>query len=229
MLQDQTFERVGGNETIRTNARLIAATNRDLQKAIEENEFRSDLYYRLNVYAIHLPPLRERGNDIRLLVKYFLRRFACELSKNITGIAPEAMELLMRYHWAGNVRELQSVLRHALLEATGPVIVPANLPDFLHAETSTSTAGPDAETKTQSSDFAQLTRQRLQEGSNEIHHELIGIAERQIFAEVLQHTDGNLTQAAKRLGITRTTLRARLEALGMSVERSATLEQKPTG
>ncbi len=142
VLQDQTFERVGGNETIRTNARLIAATNRDLEKAIEEKEFRSDLYYRLNVYAIHLPPLRERGDDIRLLANHFLRRFARELDKNITGIAPEAMDLLMRYRWPGNVRELQSVLRHALLEATGPVIVPATLPDFLHEQTSTGSGRP---------------------------------------------------------------------------------------
>ncbi len=225
VLQDQTFERVGGNETIRSNARLIAATNRDLDKAIEEQEFRSDLYYRLNVYAIHLPPLRERGDDIRLLVNHFLRRFARDLGKNVTAIAPEAMDLMMRYSWPGNVRELQSVLRHALLESTGPVIVPATLPEFLYDGPSAPTAadreaGPQAEGR----EFARLARKRLQAGSNDIHRELIGVAERQIFTEVLKHTDGNLTQAAKRLGITRTTLRARLEALGISVERSATLE-----
>lgn len=227
VLQDQTFERVGGSDTIRTNARLIAATNRDLEKAIEDKEFRSDLYYRLNVYAIHLPPLRERGDDIRLLASRFLRRFSRELDKNVTGIAPEAMELLIRYRWPGNVRELQSVLRHALLEATGPVIVPAALPDFLHDEISTSKpAGADFETKTTTPDFAQLARERLQAGSNAIHNELVSMAERQVFAEVLKHTDGNQTQAAKRLGISRTTLRARLEALGMAVEHSATLEPK---
>jgi two-component system nitrogen regulation response regulator GlnG len=227
VLQDQTFERVGGNETIRTNARLIAATNRNLEKAIEEKEFRSDLYYRLNIFTIRLPPLRERGHDIQLLANHFLRRFAREMNKNITGIAPAAMELLMDYRWPGNVRELQSVLSQALLEASGPVIAPAFLPDFLREATSTSTpVGPDAETGAESRHFGQLARQRLQAGSNNIHHELISMAERQIYTEVLQHTEGNLTQAARRLGITRTTLRARLEALGMSIERSAAMERK---
>jgi two-component system nitrogen regulation response regulator GlnG len=228
VLQDQTFERVGGSETIRTNARLIAATNRDLIKAIEEKEFRSDLYYRLNVYAIHLPPLRERGDDLGLLVGYFLRRFARELHKDITGIAPAAMDLLTRFRWSGNVRELQSVLRHALLEATGPVIVPATLPDFLRAGISAATPPePVAETKQPCPDLAQLTRERLQAGSNDIYQEITSLAERLIFTEVLKHAEGNLTQAAKRLGITRTTLRTRLETLGVSVERSTTWEHKP--
>jgi two-component system nitrogen regulation response regulator GlnG len=202
---------------------VIAATNRNLEQAIEDKQFRSDLFYRLNVYTIHLPPLCERGDDIRLLANHFIRRFANELGKPLTGIAPEAMDQLMSYRWPGNVRELQSVIKHALLEATGPVIVPAFLPDFLRA---TSTSSRSTEPNTLRQEFAKLTSERLQAGSHDIHRELVSLAERQIFAEVLEYTDGNLTQAAKRLGITRTTLRARLEALGMSVERSATLEQR---
>jgi two-component system nitrogen regulation response regulator GlnG len=223
VLQDQTFERVGGSDTVRSNTRVIAATNRNLEQAIEDKQFRSDLFYRLNVYTIHLPPLCERGDDIRLLANHFIRRFANELGKPLTGIAPEAMDQLMSYRWPGNVRELQSVIKHALLEATGPVIVPAFLPDFLRA---TSTSSRSTEPNTLRQEFAKLTSERLQAGSYDIHRELVSLAERQIFAEVLEYTDGNLTQAAKRLGITRTTLRARLEALGMSVERSATLEQR---
>ncbi len=223
VLQDQTFERVGGTETIRTNARLIAATNRDLKAAIQEKEFREELFYRLNVYTIHLPPMRERGDDIRLLAGYFLRRFARELDKPITGIAPEAMELLTRHRWPGNVRELQSVIKHALLEATGPVIVPASLPESLRGAAPTA-AGPQP--SAQSHDFARLTRERMQAGSTDIHGELLSIAERQIIAEVLKVTDGNLTQSARRLGISRTTLRARLEALDISVERPSTLNQE---
>lgn len=185
------------------------------------------MYYRLNVYAIRVPPLRERGGDIRLLVNHFLRRFTRELDKTITGIAPQATDLLVRYSWPGNIRQLQSVLRHASLEAKGPEIVPANLPDFVHKATSASSPrGPDAEKTTHSPDFTKPTRERLQAGSHDIHRELISMAERQIFTEVLRHTEGNLTQEAKRLGITRTTLRARLETLGMSVERSATWGQK---
>ncbi len=222
VLQDQTFERVGGNDTVHTSARLIAATNRDIEKAMEDAEFRSDLFYRLNVYTIHLPPLRERGDDIPLLANYFTRRFARDLKKNITGIAPESMEQLMRYRWPGNVRELQSVIKHALLQATGPVIVPAFLPDFLLAAPAANTP---SELTTQEHDFAKLTRERLQAGSTDILRELVSMAERQIFTEVLKHTNGNLTLAATRLGITRTTLRARLKTLDMSVERLITLAE----
>ena len=227
VLQDQAFERVGGNETICTNARLIAATNRELERAIEQGEFRSDLYYRLNVYAIRLPPLRERGDDIQLLANHFLRRFSHELGKHVTHIATEAMELLLAYRWPGNVRELQSVLRHALLEATGPVIVPTNLPDYVRQGMSAGTPGTAA-AGLGCPDFGPLTRERLQAGSHDIHRELISLAERQIFTEVITQTSGNLTQAAKRLGITRTTLRARLESLGITIATSATLEQKTT-
>ncbi|WP_145117142.1 sigma-54-dependent transcriptional regulator [Rosistilla oblonga] len=227
VLQDQTFERVGGSETIHTNARIIAATNRDLEQAIESKDFRSDLFYRLNVYTIKLPPLRERGDDIALLANHFLNRFAAELGKQISGFAKEAMNLLTQYRWPGNVRELQSAVKHVLLEATGPVIVPAFLPDVIRepaahesGRVSTSTGST-----TNTFNFAEMTRQRLQAGSEDIHRDLVSIAEREIFAEVLRHTDGNLTQAAKRLGITRTTLRARLESLGMSVERSASVTE----
>jgi two-component system nitrogen regulation response regulator GlnG len=226
VLQDQTFERVGGSQTIRTTARIIAATNRNLEKAIEDKEFRSDLYYRLNVYTIKLPALRDRGDDISLLASYFVRRFARELGKEISGISTEAMKILKDYHWPGNVRELQSLIKHALLQSTGPVIVPAFLPDFLKRKESQSLAlVPDKQSANSNGlDFADLTRQRLEAGSDDIHRELISLAEQRIFAEVLKHTAGNLTQAAKRLGITRSTLRTRLEALGITLGRTTTLE-----
>ena len=127
VLQEQQFERVGGNETIRTDVRMIAATNRDLEQMIAAGQFRSDLYYRLNVCTIRLPPLRERGEDLPLLVMHFLRRFSRELGKDMYGIAPEAMDVLRRHPWPGNVRELQSVLKQALIQATGPIL----LPEFL--------------------------------------------------------------------------------------------------
>ncbi len=241
VLQEQTFERVGGSETIRTHARIIAATNRDLEQAIADKEFRSDLFYRLNVYTIKLPPLRERGDDIALLANHFLRRFSAELGKEVSGFAREAMDLVTQYRWPGNVREMQSAIKHALLQATGPVIVPAFLPRSLRqpplrqpplrqpplsdSPTHSLSAQQTDGAPSTAIDFAALTRQRLESGGDDIHRDLIGMAEREIFAEVLKHTDGNLTQAAKRLGITRTTLRARLESLGMSVERSASVSQ----
>lgn len=222
VLQDQTFERVGGTETIRTNARIIAATNRNLEQAIEDKEFRSDLFYRLNVYTIKLPPLRERGEDISLLASYFLKRFAKELDKEVTGFAAEAIDVINAYTWPGNVRELQSAVKHSLLEATGPVIVPTYLPDSVRSKPSTTSLVSET-ISTMGFDFAAMTRELLAAGKDDIHHRLISITEKEIFAEVLKHTDGNLTQAAKRLGITRTTLRSRLESLGMSLDKTTTV------
>ena len=132
ILQDQSFERLGGNETIRTDVRVLAATNINLESAVAAGDFRHDLYYRLSVFTIHLPPLRVRGDDLKLLTSHYLRRFNRELGKDVQGVAPETLELLRRYPWPGNVRELQSVLKQALLQAAGPVLVP----DFLPASVS---------------------------------------------------------------------------------------------
>ena len=129
LLQEQTFERVGGNETIRTDVRLIAATHRDLKAWSAEGKFRPDLYYRLGVFTIHLPPLRERGDDLPLLVQHYLRRFSRELGREVREVAPEALERLRSYSWPGNIRELQSVLKQALLQASGTVLLPAFLPE----------------------------------------------------------------------------------------------------
>ena len=131
VLQEQAFERVGGNETIQTDVRLIAATHRDLKAWSAEGKFRPDLYYRLSVFTIHLPPLRERGDDLSLLVQLFLRRFSRELGREVREVAPEALERLRSYAWPGNVRELQSVLKQALLQASGTVLLPAFLPGDL--------------------------------------------------------------------------------------------------
>src|SRR5262249_4230374 len=108
LLQEQSFERVGGNETIRTDVRLIAGTHHDLKRESAEGKFRADLYYRLGVFAIPLPPLRERGDDLPLLVRHYVRRFSGELGRAVREVAPEALRRLCAYPWPGNVRELQS-------------------------------------------------------------------------------------------------------------------------
>src|SRR5205814_10169156 len=131
VLQDQTFERVGGSETIETDVRLIAATHRDLEAWSAEGKFRPDLYYRLGVFTIHLPPLRERGDDLLMLVQYYLRRFNRELGREVREVTPEGLERLRGYPWPGNIRELQSVLKQALLKASGPGLLPAFLPEPL--------------------------------------------------------------------------------------------------
>ncbi|MGN6132843.1 MAG: sigma 54-interacting transcriptional regulator [Aureliella sp.] len=132
LLQDQSFQRVGGNEEIRTNVRIVAATNRNLEQMVIDGEFREDLFYRLNGFTIQLPPLRERQEDIPLLLEYFLRRARKEMSKNnLDGLSPAALETLCTYHWPGNVRQLQSVVRQAVLNTTGTVLGVESLPSFI--------------------------------------------------------------------------------------------------
>jgi transcriptional regulator with PAS, ATPase and Fis domain len=127
-LQEREFERVGGNQPIHVDVRVIAATNRDLSSAIKEGRFREDLYYRLNVIPISLPPLRERREDIPVLAKYFLRRFAAETKKNFTGIEADAEVKLIAYEWPGNVRELANVIERAAVLGQGPEITLDDLP-----------------------------------------------------------------------------------------------------
>src|SRR5207244_9704536 len=122
LLQEQAFERLGGNETIRTNVRLIAATHRNLKAWSAEGKFRPDLYYRLGVFTIHLPPLRERGDDLPLLVQHYLRRFSRELGREVREVALEALERLRGYSWPGNIRERQSALQQALLQTSSPIL-----------------------------------------------------------------------------------------------------------
>jgi two-component system nitrogen regulation response regulator GlnG len=196
---------VGGCETVRTDVRVIAATHRDLRAWSEEGKFRSDLYYRLGVFVIHLPPLRERGEDLPLLVRHFLGRFGCELGREVREVAPEAMDRLRGYSWPGNVRELQSVLRQALLRASGRVLVPAVLPE-LPGPPPPVTAGPV-------SVLEEFIRGRLREGSEALSEEVHRELDRVLLPLVKEHTRGNQFQASSMLGVARQTLRRRLHAL----------------
>ncbi len=144
VLQEPAFERVGGNETVRTDVRLIAATHHDLKTCSAEGKFRPDLYYRLGVFTIHLPPLRERGDDLPLLVRHYLRRFNRELGREVQEVAPEALERLCRCSWPGNIRELQSALKQALLQASGPTLLTSFLPDLPEESPGPLTAPPSA-------------------------------------------------------------------------------------
>ena len=241
ILQEQQFERVGGGETIRTDVRLIAATNRNLEAMIEKGEFRGDLFYRLNVYTITLPPLRDRGDDIELLAGNFCRIFAQELGKDITGIAAETIERLKAYRWPGNVRELQSVIKHALLESTGPVLVPAFLPESvrgakLRLEPSDSdeddkanqlpvqsgirSLGINHPGNAQDSDnWSQFVAERLLAGSLTVYDDAQQLMERHVIPLVLQHANGNQLQAAKLLGVSRSTLRTKCRQHGITVDK----------
>jgi DNA-binding NtrC family response regulator len=216
LLQDQAFERVGGNETVRTDVRLIAATHRDLKAWSDEGRFRPDLYYRLGVFTIHLPPLRERGDDLPLLVRHYLRRFSRELGREVQEVAPEVMERLRGYSWPGNIRELQSVLKQALLQASGTVLLPAFLPALLGEPSRPVTASPSAAGDPNLEAFIRL---RLTSGESDLYAETHRQVDRLLLTRVLEDSGGNQLQAARRLGIARDTLRRRLLELGLHVSR----------
>jgi two-component system nitrogen regulation response regulator GlnG len=223
LLQEQKFERVGGSETVSTDVRVLAATNQDLESRVEAAQFRQDLYYRLSVFTIRLPALRERGEDLDLLVKHYLGRFNRELGKEVQSIAPEALDLMRHYTWPGNVRELQSVLKQALLVGTGPVLLADFLPAALRKETPEST-GP-AKSSDRSDGFVglgELVEDRLQVGTESLYDEVLRQMERSLLTRVLRHTGGNQLQAAKILGITRGSLRNKIRDLGITIVRKVT-------
>jgi DNA-binding NtrC family response regulator len=208
VLQEQTFERVGGSETVTTDVRIISATHRDLKRLADEGKFRPDLYYRLGVFTLHLPALRDRGDDLSILVQHFLRRFNKELGRAVREVSPEAMVLLRGYSWPGNLRELQSVLKQAILRASGPVLLPAMLPEL-----TTSPATPSSAEPTSGSDLEGYILKRLAEGSEALNEEAHRELDRVLLPLVMEHTQGNQYQAAKILGVARQTLRRRLREL----------------
>jgi two-component system nitrogen regulation response regulator GlnG len=215
LLQEQKFERLGGSQTIQTDVRLLAATNQNLEALVNEGKFRQDLYYRLNVFTIHLPPLRERGDDLPLLVRHYLRRFGRELGKDVQGISPEALDVLLHYRWPGNVRELQSIVKQALLRATGSVL----MPDFL-PQTLLSPAAAGAGPAVADGDLRQFIEAQLAAGTEGLYEATLRRMERLLVPLVLQHTGGNQVQAARLLGITRGSLRNKIRELGITIART---------
>ena len=208
ILQEKSFERLGGRETIRVDIRFIVATNKDLEEAIPEGEFREDLYYRLNVVSIKIPPLRERKEDIPALVSYFLKKFNRESKRKIVGITPAAMEKITSYGWPGNVRQLENVLKRAMLLCQGEWILDDQL--LLEVEERRE-SGEVRDRRTfenlVDSLFEELTGDPLaQEGLD-----MVSAIEKGLIIRALQKTNGNQVQAASLLGINRSTLRGRMD------------------
>lgn len=225
LLQDQQFERVGGTQTIQTDVRLIAATNRDLESMIREGEFREDLYYRLNGVTICLPPLRERREDIEQLLKYFLRRFARELSKEVTMYSEEALAILQAYPWPGNVREMQAVLKRAILRSKGPVLIPDFLPrEILSPRGSKDSHSPCDTSEELDSELGSFIEKRLRDQTESLYAESIEVLETFLISRVLRETHGNQSQAARILGITRGSLRKKIAAVGISIDHIVSLD-----
>ena len=195
VLQERQFERVGSNRTLKTNARIVAATNRDLEKAVEQGTFRQDLYYRINVFPIFLPPLRERKDDILLLADHFIELYAKKMSKDIHRISTTAINMMVAYHWPGNVRELENCIERAVLLSTDGVIHPHHLPTTLQTSDSSQTLGA---------------------GSLK---ERVDLFERDLIIDTLKRCKGNLAAAARDLGSTARIIRYKVRELGIDCKR----------
>ena len=178
VLQEREIERVGGNRTIKIDVRIITATNRHLEDLLHSGQFREDLYYRLNVFPLHLPPLRERKSDILLLADHFIEKYNKKSRKSVKRIATSAINLLMSYHWPGNVRELENVIERSVLLASNDVILGIHLPPSLQSAESTGTA------------------------SSATLEETVSRVERELILDALKSSKGNYSKAAKTLGIT---------------------------
>jgi transcriptional regulator with GAF, ATPase, and Fis domain len=192
VIQEHEFERIGGNETIRTDVRLIAATNRDLHRAVQEGTFREDLFYRLNVFPVEIPPLRERSGDIPLLVRFFVEKYAVQLDRHIETIAPGTLERLVAYRWPGNVRELQNLVERALILATDSEL--RIEPEILGAAPAAARPTPSGAPK----DLGTLQREHI-------------LAALHRSGWVIEGERG----AARELGLHPNTLRSRIKKLGL--------------
>jgi two-component system nitrogen regulation response regulator GlnG len=219
VLQSGTFERVGGNAAIQADVRTIAATNKPLEQAVAARQFREDLFYRLNVVRIHIPPLRERRDDIPLLVNYFLKKVGHEQKSPPKSVATNVLRALEKYHWPGNVRELENAIRRAHVMAKGDAILLSDLPPEITGQTPTSfnTAAPAAGDST-TADAAALARQLFQWARRDPKLRVIPAIERELVIQALKETNNNQVHAAKLLGITRATLRKRIEKFGIHRE-----------
>ena len=206
-LQEQQFERVGGIKTISVNVRLIAATNRDLKARIADGEFREDLYYRLNVVHVQLPPLRDRPSDIRLLIEHFVHQFNAKLGRAVTGFEPDALAELERYGWPGNIRELENVVERCMIFAEDGDVeakhLPAEVRDFDQEPGDGAIAGIES--------VAVPGETGLKEAVREATSKL----ERQFIARALEQTGGNVTHTARLLKISRKSLQNKMKELGL--------------
>jgi two-component system, NtrC family, nitrogen regulation response regulator GlnG len=214
-LQERTIERVGGQDSIRVDVRVLAATNRDLETLMREGKFREDLFYRLNVVTLTLPPLRERRRDIPLLVEHFLAKYAGEIGER--GVAPEALDRLVGHEWPGNVRELENVVQRAMVMATSGVVLPEHLP--IGPVSAAASVAIDAT-------LEEIIERRLLEcvrglrdhASANLYDLMVGLVEKPLLRAVLRETGGNQVRAAQILGINRNTLRKKLTEHGIDPE-----------
>ena len=216
VLQDGEFERVGDSQTIKVDIRIIAATNQDLTKLIEQGKFRKDLFYRLNIINIEVPPLRNRASDISLLVEDLIRKHARELGREVRQASNEVLERFREYHWPGNIRELENVVERAVILAKGPVVSLQDLPDHLSPD-----GWPDRIEEALSQSSARGTRSTVRSSDNDAPENSVSLrsavkgSEQELIARALEAANGCRNKAAEGLGIDRTTLYKKMVSYGM--------------
>ena len=211
-LQEQEFERVGGIKTIEVDVRLVAATNRELLSEISEGRFREDLYYRLNVVHLHLPPLRDRTEDIPLLTEHFIGRFNERLKKSVTGLSEEAREKLLAHPWRGNIRELENVVERCLLFCDDDTIDIDDLPEEIRRPAALAKKrGGVADTLTGIGEEIGEDSAGLKEAVREVTARL----EKELIVRALDQTGGNVTHTARLLKISRKSLQTKMKELGL--------------
>jgi DNA-binding NtrC family response regulator len=211
VLQEREFERVGDTETIRVDTRVIAASNRDLVSEIEAERFREDLYYRLNVVPIQIPPLRQRREDIPELVSYFLNYYNDLNDRFVVHIHPDAMQALQDYDWPGNVRELQNYIERAVVLADGDELTPELLPSELIASERPARRGRRADLETLAHEVVQEGLASAGANDDNLYARIVRRVERELIAQVMAHCDNVQIKAANRLGINRNTLHKKLK------------------
>jgi len=221
LLQEKSIERLGGRSPIPVDVRVIAATNRDLEAALSEGRFREDLYYRLKVVTLRLPPLRERSGDVAMLAEYFLNRFAKDMNIASPGITDAARNIMNSYSWPGNVRELANTVQKALIFSRGAPINSEEMSNAIRGESAMK--GPKAERDDDS--IRQWARRALTTGEGDkIFGDVVDRFSGLLITEALNLTGGNRSQAAKLLGLSRPTLLAKIEKYGIRIETAAKSE-----
>jgi len=216
VLQERRIERLGGEGSIAVDVRIVAATNQDLEGAVASRAFREDLFYRLNVVTIHLPPLRDRREDIPALVAHFLAAFSHEQQAAPKVFSPDALELMARHRWPGNVRELENVVKRAAALTPTALVLPDHLPDAVRKGAGSEDAAAEPETFPVEWMRNEMTRLR-DTLDGELHSHFVACVERPLLALVLRRTGGNQVKAAELLGINRNTLRKRIKELGVDL------------
>jgi DNA-binding NtrC family response regulator len=219
VVEDKEFERVGGTQTIKSDVKIIAATNLDLEKAIEDGTFREDLFYRLNIIPIVLPPLRDRRDDIAVLTEHFIRKISKDLGVDNKRLDNGVLDLFLRYDWPGNVRELEATLHRAIVMSPGETVTKADLYNlgFPGARPAAAAAAPEAAAAMpMPGSFVNPLVGRM-EITSDVYDEVMSAVDKQLILRALESSNGKIREAARRLGLARNTLKSKIQKYNIAV------------